>query len=40
MLAKSGVAVCRNQTELKAALRRKETYEVKDTYDAYQGEIE
>lgn len=40
MLAKSGVAVCRNQTELKVALRREETYEVKDTYDAYQGEIE
>ena len=40
MLAKSGVAVCRNQTELKIALRREETYEVKDTYDAYQGEIE
>lgn len=40
MLAKSGVAVCRNQTELKVALKNEDTYEVKDAYNAYQGEIE
>jgi nucleoside 2-deoxyribosyltransferase len=40
MLAKSGVAVCRNELELKIALRSEKTYKVKDTYDAYQGEIE
>lgn len=40
MLAKSGVAVCRNQVELKLALRNDESYKIQDSYNQYQGEIE
>lgn len=40
MLAKSGVAVCRTQLELKIALRDENTYNIKNAYDVYQGEIE